>query len=883
MKKPMLEVIEKKNGSQEKILIVDKGEFIGEKLNEKITKDFSDWQVFFFQLGKKIPAIPDLVYSTIFFISHEKNVISEFLPLFVQKAKKDGARLIIGLALKDYDVSFASDLASSYKNISLVIFGEILGEDYSFDQTSNANIILAQAKKAGKISLSNMGVYPTFPVFIDDLIEALIKAAFTRLKNFSIFFAFPKHPPTGLRIAHMLQKIEPTLKIDFNYEDGREVMDFVLPKEGEYILGDDYQLARKLRQVFTSDWTGPIVHNLKKQKQEGGENNNFVKQSFLFIAYALFVSVLFPIILTLVFSLAGLITFNSAKDNMERGDLAGLRSALTLSQNFFNLSKQTSAILTSEFGFFGKSDVIVPLVRRIDMGGEVARAAGYSLDGILDFRDVFSGKSSKPKEDYMRGLNNVKNAFSILQKIQTEGDITNFSIPVNLIESVMDVSPKLLGFDSARNYLILFQNNTELRPGGGFIGSYGLLTADKGKITDFLIHDVYDADGQLKGHVEPPFAIRRYLPQVHWYLRDSNFDVDFVKSASASAFLLNQETGKIVDGVIGVDLTFVQKLLAVLGPIKVLDYNETVNADNLFLLAEAHAEKDFFPGSSQKKQFLRSLFNAMQLNIQERKKIPYFALLETIGDAILEKHLLFAFSDASLQNLFTVNGMSSTLWDDRETNNSSINDFIGVSEANLGVNKVNYLVKRKVNYKVSLDKEGSASATLTIYYKNTSTKTSAFGGDYKNYLRLILPLSATLSEVIIDGKSQPLAPAVTDPLIYEDRNFTPPKELEVEQTEENGKTIYGLLIIIPPDTLKTINISYILPKTITSDISSFSYNLKLFKQPGTDSYPFTFSLSYPLSYNIVSNSPEIIKKEGIVSLSQYLLSDDEIFINFSKK
>jgi len=47
----------------------------------------------------------------------------------------------------------------------------------------------------------------------------------------------------------------------------------------------------------------------------------------------------------------------------------------------------------------------------------------------------------------------------------------------------------------------------ELRPGGGFIGSYAILSVDKGKITNFKIYDVYDADGQLKNHIEPPFAI----------------------------------------------------------------------------------------------------------------------------------------------------------------------------------------------------------------------------------------------------------------------------------------------------------------------------------------------------------------------------------------
>lgn len=55
------------------------------------------------------------------------------------------------------------------------------------------------------------------------------------------------------------------------------------------------------------------------------------------------------------------------------------------------------------------------------------------------------------------------------------------------------------------------------------------------------------------------------------------------------------------DGVIGVDLSFVKNILSVVGPVKVSDYNQTVNADNFFQIAQAHAENDFFPGSTQKK------------------------------------------------------------------------------------------------------------------------------------------------------------------------------------------------------------------------------------------------------------------------------------------
>jgi hypothetical protein len=79
--------------------------------------------------------------------------------------------------------------------------------------------------------------------------------------------------------------------------------------------------------------------------------------------------------------------------------------------------------------------------------------------------------------------------------------------------------PSILGKDGIKTYLILFQNNMELRPTGGFIGSYGLATFDSGRLTDLTINDVYSADGQLNGHVEPPAPIKDYLGEANWWLQ----------------------------------------------------------------------------------------------------------------------------------------------------------------------------------------------------------------------------------------------------------------------------------------------------------------------------------------------------------------------------
>jgi hypothetical protein len=423
----------------------------------------------------------------------------------------------------------------------------------------------------------------------------------------------------------------------------------------------------------------------------------------------------------------------------------------------------------------------------------------------------------------------------------------------------------------------------ELRPGGGFIGSYAILSVNNGRIAGFNIYDVYDADGQLKGHVEPPYPVRRFLPSAHWFLRDSNFNPDFSKGAISSALFLNTEMHQAVDGIIGVDLSFVKNILSVLGPVKVMDYNQTVNADNFFQIAQSHIQKNFFPGSVQKKDFLRSFYNSLQLKISEEKNIPYLSLIQTVTKSIYEKHILFAFNNSNEQATFSVNGWSSALVDQRLVSESTVNDFIGVNEANLGGNKVNYYISRNISQKANIDSKGNISGNLTLNIKDAAPVSLGTDGIYKNYLRFILPLNASLASVQIDGKEQEIIPAISDPAVYEKKGFIAPNGLEVQKDNTLQNSIYGFLVNIQPQETKSIKISYVLEQKISISQPEISYNLKVFKQPGVDSYPYDFSLTFPSGFKVLNQSSELKADSNTASLTTQVTRDREVLINLAGK
>lgn len=887
------------------ILIVDKKGIIGGPLALRLSKDAlvvfvsekeptqqelsspqSPVNIIHIPYAKKFPTAPDNTYSYMFIIDDDIR-LGESIPTFIKKAQRDKSSFVFVTYLRGKRED-SINLVSEYKKTKLIFYGDMFGKNLPILEGPIVNSFIYQAQELGKIKIPGDGTGELYPVFFEDLIEGILKAAFRQSSKCQIFYLFQKHPLTYLSFSNILKKQNPLIKIDFLKEKIEERDHFVWVEGGEYLLEDNYPIEQKIKDLNSR---GGFAESREIEKDYPVLSRGKRPKRLVLFLFLLTFFLLLPILSTLLFSFLGAKTLSDANSAFDKGSLEKAKESATLSKTFFSTALSTSRVLIEQAKFIGRDGQTDSFLEKIEAGRKISFAASDLIEASLILKNILAGNISDSKKDFERFQAYIKDSAVLLEEIKV-----NESIPSPIIEKIkkenmlisfvmnmQDKLPDILGMTDKKIYMILFQNNMELRPGGGFIGSYGMMTLDKGKITDFSIHDVYDADGQLKGHVEPPYPIRRYLPKEHWYLRDSNFDVDFVRSASSSAFFLNTETGQMVDGVIGVDVSFVKNLLYAAGPIYVSQYNETVNADNLFNLAEIHAEKDFFPSSRQKKDFLSFLFKAIQEKLSLKKNLPYLAIARSISQSLTEKHIIFAFSNPALQNISTVNGWSSSLRDDRKVTSSSINDFVGINEANLGVNKVNYLIGRSLSYDLKIEDDGTVLSKLTISYRNTSTSGSSQGGDYKNYLRLILPLGARISAISIDGILQKTGEAVTDPLVYEKKNFIPPEFLEVEKTEEERKTIYGFLTIVPVGSIKKIVVEYQLANKISQENPLISYDLKFFKQPGTDSYPFNFSLSYPSSYGTFSSSREIKDLNGLVSFSQSLSTDQNIFINLAKK
>lgn len=423
---------------------------------------------------------------------------------------------------------------------------------------------------------------------------------------------------------------------------------------------------------------------------------------------------------------------------------------------------------------------------------------------------------------------------------------------VEQAKSASKLMPKITGLEGKKSYLVLLQNNLELRPTGGFIGSYAKLDFDNGRLTNIKVDDIYSLDGALKEVIAPPVDLRNDLNLERLYLRDSNFDPDFPTSARQAEFFYRKEAGETVHGVIALDLKASGYLLDAVGGIDLPEYGEQVSGVNLFEKAISHAETNFFPGSQAKKNYLTSLQNQLFNKIFYLSKQNWPAIIQAIGKSLKEKHMLVYLEDPALFSYLASSNWSGVFPRSGEAREGETTDFLAVIESNMGANKANYYLQRKYALNVSFTKEGKVMHNLKINYKNTSPSEIFPAGIYKNRIKVYTPLGSKLTKVTLG-----------------DTDITS----QFTSFSDYGRSAFSALIQIAPKETKALVMEYELKDSLSFKDNKSLYRMEIFKQPGTISDPLDLILTYPINLKIEEKPGEGSSGVQEVKIATDMLTD----------
>ncbi|NCN87423.1 MAG: DUF4012 domain-containing protein [Candidatus Pacebacteria bacterium] len=622
------------------------------------------------------------------------------------------------------------------------------------------------------------------------------------------------------------------------------------------------------------DKTDPVIVNSQpkemRQKFQIGQLFNSTKKK---IAWFIF------LIALILFSILGVVGFYTYQVGM---DLKGqAETAQTTGMNAYtnfknqnlpgaeseinNLKEQLSNIKStySKLSFYRN----IPFIDSYYTDGELALlageagldAGGKTIEAIAPYADVlgfsgegtFEGGSAENRiklildtlekvtpilDDIQSDLDKVNEQLAQIDENRYPEDLRGIAVRDLVLQAkqgadqastllseyrpVIELIPDIAGSKGERRkYLVLFQNDNELRPTGGFLTAYSVIYIEDGKVTPEKSDDIYELDKKFNKRIPIPEELGRYLTtERYWNLRDMNTSPDFKQSMNQFFEYYQDIPGEPdnIDGIIAVDTQLLTDLIEVVGPINIPGYG-TFSAETdprcdcpqiIYALSEIITKPTPYL-RDDRKGILGPLMSTILTKIYSSPR-TYMADLFNIALKDIEgRHIQMYFLDMEFQKAMeTINAAGRLVTDDRAQ------DSLAIVNANLGGAKSNLFIDYDVIQTVSEPVDGEITKTVEITYKNDQK------ADNCNLEAGLLCLNSTLRDwtrLYVPKGSQ----------LVEAQGFTE----EAKVYDEGDFTVFDGFFTLEPEAQAKLKITYTVPYTAET------YKIRLWKQGGVNPIP----------------------------------------------
>ena len=412
-----------------------------------------------------------------------------------------------------------------------------------------------------------------------------------------------------------------------------------------------------------------------------------------------------------------------------------------------------------------------------------------------------------------------------------------------LLPTLLKLSPQLpalVGFDGQRTYLLLIQNNHELRPTGGFITAIARVTLDDGQLVDLDVVDSYRVFNRAGEYPPAPPPMQRYMEIPLMLLRDANWSPDLPTTTTLIETLYQRDTGIQIDGVVTADLHALELLVEGLGSIRIEGMDQPVTRENVLAVikefwqnpegedgvaggSNADNQKEFVEWWRQRKDFMPAFAGAVFQRLQ-RGDVDPAAVLRAGLTALNERAVQAVINDPDAAKTLADLG-----WDGSIAPRPDA-DYLALVDMNMGYNKVDAVMQRALEYTVTWDEAGRPTATATIAYRHpvkvddhTCDLTPRYGTTYDemtarcyfDYVRLYAPRGSVLVKATgLEADSV------------------------ASQPGENGTEVFAGYFVLQPGDEHVVSFEYRLPETLTPE----DYALVMQRQSGAAPLPMSIQV-----------------------------------------
>lgn len=434
----------------------------------------------------------------------------------------------------------------------------------------------------------------------------------------------------------------------------------------------------------------------------------------------------------------------------------------------------------------------------------------------------------------------LKNEVVKLRKLTDDG--VSF---ITDAKPLIKILPELLGEPKEKKYLVLFQNDKELRPTGGFLTAYSVFRLERGVIHVEASSDIYELDARVPNKTRAPRPIAEYLPKVPLFnLRDSNLSPDFVVSMETFRGMYEKARATKVDGIIALDTHVLVSIIKILGdevyaggirftskedsrcggcPQVIYELERLVSTPKsvdlkVTTLAKVQAQRKDIVGVL--------LYAIMNKAFSSSPKLYWGPLFQEMINQTAQKHILFYVFDKDAQKGLEGLNASGRI-------KSFEGDYLHINQANFGGAKSNMFVEEAVSQNYEVKSDGSIVKTVTINYKNPHPPSDCnlergglcLNAVLRDWLRVYVPKGSRL----INSQGS---------------------EVKLISYDELGKTVFEGFLTVRPKGIAAFTISYSLPFKLAKNSP---LPLLIQKQPGAPGFEHTITVNgvkketFPLS------------------------------------
>jgi len=362
--------------------------------------------------------------------------------------------------------------------------------------------------------------------------------------------------------------------------------------------------------------------------------------------------------------------------------------------------------------------------------------------------------------------------------------------------------PSLLGADKPKQYLMIFQNDKELRPTGGFITGYAVFKVDQGSISLQRSEDIYPLDDSIPNKPKAPAAILKYFPGVYQLnLRDSNISPDFMVSMKTFKSMYQQSDGdQNIDGIIAIDTNVLVSTIKILdnqvqagGQTFTTDTDPHCNCPQVIYALENSISRPVNYVKTARKSLLGDLLSAIMTKALTSSPKKYWGpLFQTMITSSSRKDILYdLYDDQAQQGIEALNAAGQV--------KPFEGDYLYINETNFSGAKVNIFMQESVDNAYSVTGDGTITKTVTIHYKNPyppsdcSLKSGGLclNAEYRDWVRILAPKGSQLTS-------------------------STGSQVKMTQYDDLGKTFFEGFVTVQTQGFNTLTLNYTLPFKLKS-------------------------------------------------------------------